>query len=143
MSFETLLLVNGISRFVVAIASLFVGFLLSREKESRIPTPLYILSAVLFVSALLDLFWYFGLIGFSEADLAFVSPGFNIAMMAVWFYIGILISEHRNIYYFIPLFIMSINALLLFSDLAVVCDIISGLVLIGVFLHRICPSSRA
>ena len=135
MVFEPVVIVNGLSQLSAAAVSLFLALKLRKEKECLLQKPFYLLSAAFFAISLLNMLWFFGLVNVSEWDNLFIGPIFNLAFLAVWFYTGLLISGNRHIYYFIPLFIMSINALLLFKNLAVVCDVITGLVLIGIFFH--------
>jgi hypothetical protein len=97
--------------------------------------PFYLLSLTLFTIALLNLLWFTGNIRVSELDNLLIGPFFNLALLAIWFYIGLFISVHNHVYYLIPIFIMSINALLLFKNIPVLCDVITGLVLIGVFFY--------
>jgi hypothetical protein len=135
MHIEPVLLVNGISKVVAAAASMFLAARLGKEKRCMLSSPFYFLASALLVVSLLDFLWSFGLVDISGIDNALVSPAFNMILMAVWFYTALIVSGHRNIYYFIPLVIMSINVLLLFSNMALMCDIITGLALLCVFFY--------
>jgi hypothetical protein len=135
MAFEPIIIINGLSQLSAAAASLLLARKLRSEKSCLLLKPFYLLSLALFCIAFLNILWFSGFIDISALDNLLIGPFFHLAMLAIWFYLGILISGHDHMYYLIPVFIMSINALLLLSNLAVFCDLITGLVLIGVFFY--------
>lgn len=135
MAFEPVIITNGLSQVAVSVASLLLALRLGKEKKSMLKKPFFLLSGAFLVVALINISWSFGAISISEADNMVIGPIFNLIFLGVWFYAGAVISGHRHIYYIIPIFIMSINAFLLFNNLAVISDVITGLVLVGVFFH--------
>jgi hypothetical protein len=135
MAFEPVIIVNGISQLAASTVSLLLALKLRKEKGCLLQKPFYLLSIALFVIALLNTLWFFGIIDISAVDNLLVGPFFHLTLLAVWFYIGLFISGHHHTYYLIPLFIMSVNVLLIMNNLAFFCDIITGLVLIGVFFY--------
>jgi hypothetical protein len=135
MSFEPVVFVNGVSQAAVAVISLLLALKLRKGKNCILQKPFYLLAMALTVMALLNITWARGLIHISALDNLLVLPFFHLAILAVWFYIGLFISGHEHIYYLIPLFIMSINGFLLVSNLAVLSDVITGLVLLGIFFY--------
>ena len=135
MAFQPIIIANGLSQVAVSVAAIVLALKLGKEKKSLLKKPFYLLSAAFLIVALINILWSFGIIAVSEADNMIIGPIFNLVFLGVWFYTGIVLSGHRHIYYLIPLFIMSINAFLLFKNLAVVSDVITGLALMGVFFH--------
>ncbi|MBW2972569.1 hypothetical protein KY359_06035 [Candidatus Woesearchaeota archaeon] len=135
MSFEPTVIINGVSQLAASVVSLLLALKLRKQKSCVLQKPFFLLSLALFCIAFLNAAWFFGIIDISGIDNALVVPFFHLAILAVWFYICFFISGHDHIYYLIPIFLMSINALLLINSLAVLCDVITGLVLIGVFFY--------
>jgi hypothetical protein len=135
MSFEPIIALNGASQVAASVTSLLLALKLRKEKSCLLQKPFFLLSVALFAIAVLNILWFFGVISISELDNLLVGPFFHLAFLAVWFYICLFISGHEHIYYLIPIFIMSVNALLILNNLAVFCDIVTGLVLIGVFFY--------
>jgi hypothetical protein len=136
MSLEPVVFVNGLSQVGVSVIALLLALKLRKKQNScMLEKPFYLLSLALLVIALLNILWSFGLMKVAEADNLFVMPFFHLTVLAVWFYIGVFISGHKNIYYIIPLFIMSVNAFLLVKSFNVLADIITGLAMVGVFFY--------
>lgn len=135
MVYEPVMILNGLSQSVVAIVSLLLAIQLKKEKKYRMKQPFYFLTGAFLVAAMLNFAWFFGLIKISSWDSMIIGPLFNLIILGVWFYTGMLISGHRHLYYLIPLIMMSANAFILFSEMYFLCDIITGLVLISVFFH--------
>ena len=135
MAYEPVIVLNGLSQVAAAAVSLFIALKLRRDRGEALQKPFWFLSAALIIAGLINLLWFFRVIDVSEWDNLFIGPLFNFVFLAVWFYVAMVVSGHRRIYYLIPVFIMSANVLLLFNSLAVVCDVLIGLVLIGVFFH--------
>lgn len=135
MVFIPVVALNGLSQLAAAAVSVIVAVRLKEGRKSALQRPLLFLSAAFAAIALINILWSLKVISISAWDDMFVGPVFNLVFMGVWFYAGISISGHRNVYYLIPLFVMSGNTLLIFNDLAVVCDLIVGLMLVGVFFH--------
>ncbi|MBW2964497.1 hypothetical protein KY363_03480 [Candidatus Woesearchaeota archaeon] len=135
MAFEPILLVNCIVQLASALAALLVARGLGKGKSCALQKPFYLMSLALGIMSMLNLLWFSGVLSISILDNLLIGPFFHLIMLAVWFYVGLMMSGHDHFYYLIPLFIMSINVLLLLSNLALVTDIIVGLVLVGIFFY--------
>lgn len=135
MTFKPIVMLNGLSQLAAAAFSLRLALKLKEEKDYLMQRPTYILSAAFLMIAVLNLLWFFGIIQVSQWDNILINPLFNLIFLGVWFYIGMLVSGHDHAYYLIPIFIMSANAFLVFTKLAFVSDIITGLILISVFFY--------
>jgi len=135
MSFEPVIGVNGLSQLAVGIISIMLALKMRKEKGCLLERPFYLLAMSFFMIAVLNILWASGMISVSGIDNTLVLPFFHLAVLAVWFYIGIVMSGHDHTLLLIPVFIMSINAMLLFRDLAVISDVITGLMIIGVFFY--------
>ncbi len=133
MSVEPVVLVNGLGRLAVSVMAVLLAFRLGKEKGCVLEKPLYLLAISFFVMGLLDLLWSTGVIAASSADNFLVIPFFHLTVLAVWFYVVSMVSGHENMFYLIAVFIMGVNAFLLFSELNVIADVITGLSLMGVF----------
>ncbi|MBN1543979.1 hypothetical protein JW898_00790 [Candidatus Woesearchaeota archaeon] len=135
MPFEPTVIVNGMSQIAASVVSLLLALKLKRDDDGVLQRPFYLLSLALFLMALLNTGWFFGLIEQSELDNMLILPFFHLAILAIFLYICVSISCHDHYHYLIPIFLMSINALLLFKSMAVLCDVITGLFLIGIFFY--------
>ncbi len=135
VSFEPVIFINGLSQAAAGVVSLLLALKLKQEKRCMLEKPFYLLAISFFVMSLLNILWATGMIQISNMDSMFVLPFFHLAILAVWFYVGIVMSGHDNVLWLIPIFIMSINGLLLFKSLAMISDIITGLMLVGVFFY--------
>ncbi len=135
MAFEPIVMLNGLSQLAAAVFSLRLALKLKGEKRCLMQRPIYMLSAAFLMIAMLNLLWFFGIIPVSQWDNMLINPLFNLVFLGVWFYIGMLVSGQNHAYYLIPIFIMSANTFLVFTKLAFVSDIITGLTLIGVFFY--------
>ncbi|MFC1741729.1 hypothetical protein ACFL3V_04300 [Nanoarchaeota archaeon] len=135
MSLEPTIAINGLSQLAAAFLSLRLALRYKKEKSCLMTKPLFFLTGTLIALSILNLLWATGAIAISELDNMLIAPFFQLAFLAVWFYICLFISAHDHIYYFIPIFIMSANAILLLKNLSIFCDMVTGLTLIGVFFY--------
>jgi hypothetical protein len=135
MVFEIVTLINALCQVSAGIFTLLLAMRLGKDKIDSLKRPFYLLSGVLLMLSVLNIAWSLGLIGISSLDNSIVLPLINILIMGIWFYICLVVSGHVHIYYLLPLFVMSINTMLIFSNLVFVCDLIAGLVLVGAFFH--------
>lgn len=135
MALTPILLLNTISQLAVAFTSGMVAYKLGRQKQCLMKRPFIVLCALFFVMGLLNILWATGSISVSSWDNSFVLPLFNLAVLGVWFYLALRISGHHNLNYLTAVFVMAVNAFLVFRNNALISDLLISLTLLALFFH--------
>ncbi|HII71549.1 TPA: hypothetical protein HA265_02230, partial [Candidatus Woesearchaeota archaeon] len=133
--YESALVMNGLSQFAASFTSLLLALKLQKERTCGLYHPFFLLSASFFGLAVLNMLWFIGAISLSPWDHMIVGPLFNIVFLAILFYTVLFISGHRHLYLLLPLFLIGISTFLVFSGLAGISDIITGVALVGMFFY--------
>jgi hypothetical protein len=132
---DLILAANGLTGIASAVACFMLAAKFRKEQQCVLQKPVFIISCTMFITGLLFLAGAFGALSFSSVDSGFVFPVLNLVILAAWFYFGIFVSGHSHIFYLLPVLIMSANVLLIINRLALFSEVLTGLVIVGVFFH--------